>query len=159
MIEFKEKLELDITQVNLRRDVVNFLEPFDFNRLFFLADRNEEQFTSVGEHSCKLRNLQATKVGQDFESAVKNIFNYNGEKIDTYVFASFSKRGITPNHVDTMTVFLIPVYGDVVYNVYTEKEQHYFLVKKGDILTIPRDVVHSAIPLNPRIVVSVGVYN
>ena len=58
-----------------------------------------------------------------------------------------------------MTVFLIPTYGDVVYSVYTDKEQHYFLLKKGDLLVIPKGVVHSAIPLNPRIVVSVGVYN
>ena len=159
MIKFNKELNLDITKVNHQEGVVDHLDVLDFNRFFFLLDRNEENFFQKREHACKLTSFQVTQEGQQFESAVKNIFDYKGEKMDTYVFSSFCKKGITPNHHDDMTVFLIPTYGDVVYSVYNEKEQHYFLLKKGDLLVIPRNVVHSAIPLNPRIVVSVGVYN
>ena len=159
MIKFKEDLKLDITKVNHLPNVVEHLDNLDFNKLLFFLDRNEDNFFQNKEHAFKLMQFQTFKQGQDFQTEVKKIYDYGGEKIDTHVFASLSKKGFSPCHHDEMSVFLIPTHGDVVYNIYTETEQHIFLLKKGDLLTIPKGVVHSAVPLNPRIVVSVGVYN
>jgi mannose-6-phosphate isomerase-like protein (cupin superfamily) len=159
LIKFKEDLKLDITKVNHLPNVVEHIETLDFNKLLLFLDRNEDNFYQKREHAFKLTHFETFKEGQDFQTEVKKIHDYRGEKIDTYIFASLCKKGITPCHHDEMSVFLIPTYGDVVYNVYTEEGQHIFFLKKGDLLTIPKGVVHSAIPLNSRIVVSVGVYN
>ncbi len=159
MIRLKEDLKIDITEVNHLSNVVEHLDDLDFNKLLFFLDRNENNFVQNKEHAFKLMNFQIFKQGQDFQTEVQKIYDYRGEKINTHIFASLSKKGISYCHHDEMSVFLIPTYGGVVYNIYTETEQHIFLLKKGDLLTIPKGVVHSAIPLNPRIVVSVGVYN
>lgn len=159
MIQLNQELNLDLSVVNYCEKVLTHTNNFDFNVFFNILDRNEENFFQKKDHSFKLTNFQNTHQGQQYQETVKSMFDYQQQNIDTYVFASFSKLGITPNHSDTMTVFLIPTYGEVVYSVYSETEQNYFLLKKGDLLTIPKGIIHSAIPLNPRIVVSVGVYN
>ena len=161
MIQLKEELNLNIREVNFLQDVLTHDDSLDFNRFFNFLDRNETDFIRKTDHSCKMKGFEKFEEGQQFEKVVKSTFDlksFNIKLIDTYIFASYNKFGITTNHTDDdTTVFLIPTYGDVVYSVYDKTKQQFFVMKKGDLLIIPKGVVHSAIPLNPRIVVSVGI--
>jgi cupin superfamily acireductone dioxygenase involved in methionine salvage len=70
-----------------------------------------------------------------------------------------TKAGMTANHLDDEAVILIPTYGKVIYNIYVERVQESFFLGEGDLLLIPKNIEHSAIPLGPRIVLSTGVFH
>jgi hypothetical protein len=163
LIELKKELNLNIREVNFLQDVFTHHESLDFNKLFYFVDRYEQGFIRKTDYSCKMKGFEKFEEGQQFEKVVKQTFDFksvNIKHIDTYLFASYNKWGTTTNHADNdTTVFLIPTYGDVVYSVYDKTKQQFFVMKKGDLLVIPKGIVHSAIPLNPRIVVSVGIDN
>lgn len=66
---------------------------------------------------------------------------------------------MSKTHLDVEGVFLLCTFGKVVYNIYGAVD--YFdsiLMEKGDLLYIPRNISHSAIPLCPRVVVSIGIF-
>ena len=70
-----------------------------------------------------------------------------------------SKIGLSENHQDVESVFLFPLLGSVVYNIYNENNFNSYYMNVGDLLVIPKNIIHSAIPLCPRIVISVGVFD
>jgi cupin superfamily acireductone dioxygenase involved in methionine salvage len=55
---------------------------------------------------------------------------------------------------------LIGAFGKVIYNIYSEELGKFnsITLEEGDLLIIPKNIEHSAIPLCPRIVISVGIF-
>lgn len=152
--------KIDRTKVNFFQKFFTLKKPFDFNTLAFFLDRKEygnEYFTNG---KINLKNFDMFQEGKEFCNIVSELnSNQKYQKIDTYIFASLSKLGLSANHDDVETVFLFSVLGSVIYNIYSEKDFTSFYCNVGDLLVIPKGVIHSAIPLCPRIVVSVGVYD
>lgn len=154
----QDNLNVNIQEVTHIQNFCSFNEELDFNKIFFYADRAEGNVI-WDPHKFKLSNFEHFKDGFNAIEEIKKIFNYQSEKINAYLFVSQTKLGITPTHHDDETVFLIPTIGQVIYTIYSEKNQKNFFLSKGDLLIIPKSVSHSAIPLCPRIVLSIGLFN
>ena len=153
--------KVDLQQVCFFKQIFSIENPIDFNRLTSIMDVNESKIIDLtNPNSLKLFNIQEfnpdlLKVQETVQGLLTHNFNMN-----TAIFASLNKNGISENHFDKESVFLIPTYGLVNYVLYEgEKFIKSFQLEVGDLLIIPKTVNHSAIPLCPRIVVSVGVYN
>jgi hypothetical protein len=157
--EFKD-IQLDRTKVSHYKNFFKLEKNFDFNTLAFFLDRKEYGNQYVANGKIKLCNFDVFDEGKFFCNFIKELLlNKNYKTIDTYIFASLSKIALSENHVDKETVFLFSVLGSVIYNVYDQTNFTSFYMNVGDLLIIPKEVVHAAIPLCPRIVVSVGVYD
>ncbi len=156
--EFKD-VKLDRTKVHCNRNFFKLEKKFDFNTLAFFLDRKEQNNLYSSDGRIKMMNFDVFDEGKFFCKFVKDLLDKEAKKINTFVFASMSKKALSENHTDEESVFLFPVLGSVVYNVYDETTFTPFYLNVGDLLVIPKNVVHSAIPICSRIVVSVGVYD
>ncbi len=157
--EYKD-VKVDRTKVSHFKDFFKLEKNFDFNTLAFLLDRKENGNYYSPNGKIKLRNFDIFDEGKFFSNFVKNILlNENFTKIDTDLFASMSKIGLSENHQDEESVFLFPLVGSVIYNIYNENNFNPYYMNVGDLLVIPKHIIHAAIPLCPRIVISVGVFD
>jgi hypothetical protein len=156
--DFKD-IKLDRTKVNYYNSFFKLEKSFDFNTLAFFLDRKEKDNDYSSDGKIKLTNFEVFNEGKFFCEFVKNLLDKEARKINAFIFASMSKIALSENHFDGESVFLFPVLGSVVYNVYNETTFTPFYLNVGDLLIIPKNVVHSAIPICSRIVVSVGVYD
>tara|TARA_R110002060_G_scaffold39046_1_gene50259 strand:- start:19 stop:534 length:516 start_codon:yes stop_codon:yes gene_type:complete len=154
--------KVDLQQVYFFPKFFSVENSIDFNRLTSIMDVNENKviYPSKNSNSFKLLKLQDTTSDLfKIQETVKGLFTHNFN-MDTAIFASLNKNGISVTHWDEVSVFLIPTYGAVNYVLYEgEKFSKNFQLEVGDLLFIPKNISHSAIPLCPRIVLSVGVYN
>jgi len=152
--------KFDLQQVVFCPQFFSIEDPIDFNRLTSIADFCESKIIDKKNPTLmKIAEVGEIKDISNVENIIKNLL-VDTFKINTYIFASFNKHGITDTHHDGESVFLIPTYGLVNYIIYEEEKFiKNFQMEKGDLLIIPKKVKHSAIPLSPRIVVSVGIYN
>lgn len=152
--------KFDLQQVVFCPQFFSIEDPIDFNRLASISDVCESGVVDKKNPTLiKIKNLEEIKDLSNVENLIKTLLLDNF-KLDTDIFASFNKHGITNTHDDFESVFLIPTYGLVNYVIYEEERfLQNFQMKLGDLLVIPKHIKHSAIPLSPRIVVSVGVYN
>jgi len=58
-------------------------------------------------------------------------------------------------HKDEYDVYILSCYGRTLYKVgYKE-----VILEKGDLLHIPKNTIHTAIGLDPRIILSLGIYD
>jgi mannose-6-phosphate isomerase-like protein (cupin superfamily) len=143
------------------KNFVSFEETIDFNFLSKLINRNHivSNITSNWFQSYILNSVfKIEKVEQDF--AFKEIFGflnnrYNKQKYfsDMHIFFSMVSGGTSTTHRDDCDVFIIGVYGKTFYNI----EEEEFTVEKGDLLFIPKNKLHRAIGISPRIILSFGV--
>ena len=153
-------VKVDRKNVSYHKDFFKLEKSFDFNTLAFLLDRKENGNYYSPNGKIKLRNFDIFDEGKFFSNFVKNILlDENFTKIDTDLFASMSKIGLSENHQDEESVFLFPLVGSVIYNIYNENNFNPYYMNVGDLLVIPKHIIHAAIPLCPRIVVSVGVFD
>lgn len=84
------------------------------------------------------------------------IFKYTPEVRDGVdLFFSFVTN-TGGSHVDKEDVFLIGMYGKTIYRMTNTNKD--YLLEYGDLLYIPKGIVHRALSLTPRIVMSIGFY-
>jgi len=131
----------------------------DFNSFSLLADRMEDHIECRNDGRIKMQNFYIFHPGQQLIETLKYHFDFEGKKLDIDLYASLTKKGITTNHRDNESVILIPTHGKTIYNIYEEDLNCFesYIVEPGDLLIIPKGIQHSAIPLSPRIVISIGV--
>ena len=157
--QFKDQ-KFDLQQVYFVPKFFSIENPIDFNRLTSIMDVYEDKIVDLKKPNLiKILNLELMPDILKIQEMVKELLvnNYN---MNTAIFASLNKNAISETHQDMESVFLIPTYGLVNYIIYEgEKFIKNFQLGVGDLLVIPKNVTHSAIPLCPRIIVSVGVYN
>jgi len=148
------------TKVSHYKNFFKLEKNFDFNTLAFLLDRKENDNYYSPNGKIKLRNFDIFHEGKFFSNFVKDLLlDKNFNKIDADIHASMSKIGFSENHQDEESVFLFPLVGSVIYNVYDETNFTSYYMSVGDLLIIPKHIIHAAIPLCPRIVVSIGVFD
>ena len=138
----------------------NFENYLDFNTFAFLCDKLEESVTIEQHGKLKIELFEKTSLGQAVIKELTNCFDLANKKIDLHLYGSLIKKGLTYNHFDKEDVLLIGAFGKVVYNIYASELGKFdsITLEQGDLLVVPKNVEHSAIPLCPRIVISVGIY-
>lgn len=151
--------KFDFSKVIHIKKYCGFSFLIDFNILSLLADRTEDNVEYRSDGRIKIKNFHIFYPGQQLIEVLKSQFDFECKKLDIDVYASFTKKAITTNHLDVESVILIPTHGKTIYNTYEDDLNHFksYMVEPGDLLVIPKNVQHSAIPLCPRIVMSLGV--
>jgi len=81
--------------------------------------------------------------------------NKNNLNSDLNLFFSFTAGARSITHKDAYDVYIIGVKGRTLYKV----EDKEYMVTPGDLLYIPKRFIHTAIGLDPRIILSLGVYS
>ena len=149
-------------KIIFEKKFINFVKEFDFNELAKVLDRNEleNEFTNflnpsrVLETPIKIINIEKDFFFKDLHIFLNTKFNKNNLKNNIYLFFSFTAGGKGPLHKDIEDVHLIGLYGKTLYIINNKN----FILEKGDLLVIPKEVAHRAIGLEPRIVLSFGIY-
>ncbi len=138
-------------------------EKFDFNTISILSDRNN--FNSlissnwltnfVLESVFQIKNVHTDVYFTEIFNFLNSKFNKNNNKTNLDLFFSFVSGNKSITHRDNYTVFIIGMYGKTLYKV-EEKE---FILSEGDLLCIPKNSLHKAIGLTPRICLSYAIYD
>ena len=104
---------------------------------------------SIFSHTFQIDNTEKNEFIFNFTNNLKNNLTEYDFKTH-HLFVSFQKSMGT-THIDQETVFITGLYGKTIYKV-GKNEQ--FIVEPGDILIIPKGIVHVACSLGPRIILS-----
>jgi hypothetical protein len=146
----------------LTKKFFSFKEKFDFNSLSNLVDRNNfvSQLSSnwlqqyVLESVFQIRNIGTDEYFIEIFNLLNNKYNKNSNT-DLDIFFSFVSGNKSITHRDYYDVCIIGLYGKTLYKV----EQEEYIVEEGDLLYIPKNKLHKAIGITPRICLSYGMYN
>lgn len=136
----------------------------DFNLLFSYIEKSDTDVLIKGKGNNILKqNMQIKRVDnsflyfRDIFNNVRNSFNYTFSKKDEadLFFSLKSNSGTT--HFDEEDVFIFGLYGLTVYKIIDQSNSIY-MMKKGDMLFIPKGIPHKVISLSERIVLSLGLF-
>ena len=95
--------------------------------------------------------MSAYKDAQAQNNISRNVKQYS----DLDLFFSWVMGTRSTTHKDEYDVWILGCHGRTMYKVgYKE-----VIVEKGDLLYIPKNITHTAIGLDPRISLSLGIYD
>jgi ribosomal protein L16 Arg81 hydroxylase len=145
----------------LIKNFFSFKEKFDFNSLSNLLDRNNliNRVSSnwiqdyIMDSVFKVKNVEKDFYFYEIFNLLNNQFNKLNKQTDLFLFFSLVSGNRSITHRDNYDVYIIGLHGKTFYKV-EEKE---FLLEEGDMLCIPKNMLHKAIGLTPRICLSYGV--
>jgi quercetin dioxygenase-like cupin family protein len=147
----------------LLKNKITLESTFDFNQLVELMDKGVYKTTYTTEIPChsdyvlennfKLIHPEKTYFFNNLLKKMDEQFNTENKKSNLTLFFSF-KASVGPSHIDKEDVNILGLYGKTLYIV---DNQHY-CVEKGDVLKIKRGTLHKSIALEPRIILSHGIY-
>jgi len=161
LLEINKDIKTDIFDFSKPLFLKNFFtlnQEIDFNKTVYYLDFSEN-FSFVEDGRIKIRHLERFNEVKSIQDEIISYFKCSNQKINTDLYASLNKFGITKTHVDGEAVFLLCTFGKVVYNVYGSVDNFdSILMEKGDLLYIPSGIFHSTIPIGPRAVVSIGIF-
>jgi len=151
-------------KIEHKKNFFNFEKIFDFNELATLVDRNgfQSEFTSpnvnkdfILECPIRIKNIQTDFYFNQIFFLLNEEYNKKNFETNIFLFFSFTGGGKSLAHKDIEDVIIVGLYGKTMYII--ENEQ--YLIEKGDLISIPKGMVHRGIGLTPRIILSFGVYN
>jgi len=146
----------------LTKNFCYFEKNIDFNFISNLLDRNNlsSQISSnflnnfIFESVFKIRLVEQDSFFYELFNLLQNKFNTLNKKSDLDLYFSLVSGNKSITHRDGYDVYIVGVYGKTLYKVNDED----FIVEKGDLLYIPKNELHKAIGLTPRITLSYGIY-
>jgi mannose-6-phosphate isomerase-like protein (cupin superfamily) len=146
----------------LIKNFCSFRETIDFNFLSNLLDRNnfETQFSSnwlnnyIFESVFKIQNVEKDDFFKEIFNYLNINYNKENKKSDLFIFFSLVSGNKSITHRDNYDVFIVGMYGKTIYKI----ENEYFTLEPNDLLIIPKNKLHKAIGLTPRIILSYGIY-
>jgi ribosomal protein L16 Arg81 hydroxylase len=146
----------------LTKNFCSFEEKVDFNFISNLLDRNNlsSQISSnflnnfIFESVFKISLVEQDSFFYELFNLLQNKFNNLNKKSDLDLYFSLVSGNKSITHRDGYDVYILGVYGKTLYRVNDED----FIVEKGDLLYIPKNELHKAIGLTPRITLSYGIY-
>jgi len=138
------------------------IEPvFDFNKLSQFLDKNN--FKSIIssnylnyfilESVFQIRSIQNTSEFNSVFNELNKNFNKESLRSDLDIFFSMVSGASSITHSDNYDVFIINLFGKVVYKVGND----IITLEAGDLIHIPKNIIHKAIGLTPRIILSFGI--
>jgi len=161
MFEINKEIQIktfDLSKPLFLKNFFTLNQEIDFNKTVYYLDFSEE-FSSVEDSRIKIVNFDRFDEIKYIQDELISYLNCSSKKINTHLYASLNKFGITKTHVDSGTVFLLCTFGKVIYNIYNSVDSFdSVLIEKGDLLYIPSGIFHSTIPIGPRVVISIGVF-
>ena len=140
----------------------SFKEQIDFNFLSNLLDRNNFQshLSSnylnyfILESVFKIETIEKDLYFKNIFDLLNDTYNKDNKKSDLYIFFSLVSGNKSIAHKDEYDVYILGLYGKTVYKV----EEEYFTLEEGDLLMVPKNSLHRAIGLTPRICLSYAIY-
>jgi mannose-6-phosphate isomerase-like protein (cupin superfamily) len=146
----------------LIKNFFSFKNKIDFNFLSNLLDDNN--FESLISSNCtqnfvfdsvfKIAKVEEDYYFKDIYNVLNNTYNIENRKTDLFIFFSLVSGNKNKAHRDLYDVYIIGLYGKTMYTIEGEE----FVVEPGDLLKIPKNKLHKAISLTPRICLSYGIY-
>lgn len=163
LIPKSEITSIKENKVTLVQSFISLKTNYDFNFLSQLLEKNDLPINAKSAIG-NMRDVFQIKKVENLYEEIKPTINYLGDLfsyekkendgIDLF-FSFVSQVGVS--HWDDEDVFIIGLEGEVIYKIFGSEIKNY-VVKKGDMLFIPRGLKHKVIALSPRMTVSVGFY-
>jgi len=150
--------------MSFKKNFIKFEESIDFNFISkilslgdhesFIASRWNASY--ILESVFQIRNIQDNNNGfkKMFDELNKK-YNLKKYKSDLDIFYSLISGTRSNTHRDSYHVYIIGAYGRTLYKV----EDKEYIVGPGDLLHIAPYQLHTAIGIDPRIIMSFGVRN
>jgi hypothetical protein len=134
----------------------------DYNSLFSLLSDNtyvSKIYGNPTSNNLLNNNFKVQDVHSNpyFDRILKKIiqeFKLFNKKIDIYLFLGMLQGSSSPVHTDPYDVLLYNLYGETMYIIDKEK----YFIKQGELIRIFKGEVHQGISINPRITLSLGVF-
>ena len=137
----------------------------DFNFLADLLERNElgsehknpkdrPPFQGgVLSGQLQIRNVEIDDFFRQYLNLFDETFGADGRWADVHLHLTFMALSGASHH-DHEDVFIIGLHGHTIYKVYGHGN---YDIRKGDFIYIPPNIVHKAIAMEPRIIMSIGI--
>jgi mannose-6-phosphate isomerase-like protein (cupin superfamily) len=146
---------------NFKKNFLKTESVFDFNKLSQFLDKNN--FKSIIssnylndfilESVFQIRSIQNTLEFNNIFNELNKNFNKENLRSDLDIFFSMVSGSSSITHSDNYDVFIINLFGKVVYKVGGD----IITLEPGDLIHIPKNIIHKAIGLTPRIILSFGI--
>lgn len=144
----------------IQEKFLTFTKIIDFNFLSKIIDRNNlsAEISSnyinlyIMDSVFKIKDVQEDIFFLNIFEHFNNTFNNKKIKKNFYIFFSLKTGGKSITHRDPYDVYILGLYGKTLYKV----EDKEYCVNVGDLLYIPKNYLHTAIGLTPRIILSYG---
>ncbi len=144
----------------IKDNFFTFTETIDFNFLSTLIDRNnlstEISSNYINKYIMnsvfKIENVEQDAFFIKTYEHFNNMFNHKKLTTNFHLFFSMKTGNTSITHRDDYDVYILGLYGKTLYKV--EDKEYY--VNEGDLLFIPKNHLHIAIGLTPRINLSYG---
>tara|TARA_R100001244_G_C5102690_1_gene119208 strand:- start:50 stop:499 length:450 start_codon:yes stop_codon:yes gene_type:complete len=145
-----------------KKNLIKFEKEIDFNSIaeILKGDDYTTQISSawLGEHVLnaifKIKGIQNLKSFNPLFNDLNKACNPQNYYSNLDMFFSFIAGSRSITHKDSFDVYILGVKGRTLYKI----EDKEFIITPGDLLRIPKDTTHLAISLDPRIILSLGVY-
>ena len=146
--------------MNFKKKYIKFNKSIDFN---FISDviysgNYKSQISSRYLNEYILESIFQIKtiddVFGDLLTKLNQEYNKYNHKSDLDNFYSMVAGTKSNTHKDSYEVYIIGGKGRTLYKIGNKE----YIVEPGDLLHIPSNVVHTAIGLDPRIIISYGIY-
>jgi hypothetical protein len=146
----------------LIKNFCSFEKTIDFNFISNLLDRNnfKSKISSnylndfIFESVFKIESIENDYFFKNIFDLLNNTYNLENKKSDLFLFLSFVSGNKSITHKDEYDVYILELFGKTMYKV--EKEE--FMLEPNDLLFIPKNKIHKAIGLTPRICLSYAIY-
>lgn len=147
---------------SLIKNFCNFEQKINFDFVSNLLDRNnfKSKISSnylndfIFESVFKIENIENDYVFKNIFDLLNKNFNIENKKSDLFMFLSFVSGNKSITHKDEYDVYILELLGKTMYKI--EKEE--FILEPNDLLFIPKNKIHKAIGLTPRICLSYAIY-
>ena len=144
------------------KNFCNFEQKINFDFVSDLLDRNnlKSKISSnylndfIFESVFKIENIENDYVFKNIFDLLNRNFNIENKKSDLFLFLSFVSGNKSITHKDEYDVYILELFGKTMYKI--EKEE--FILEPNDLLFIPKNKIHKAIGLTPRICLSYAIY-
>ena len=145
------------------RKKIKFKKTIDFNFVSTAidSDNHVSHISSswfaekVMQSVIQIRNVESNPHLKEIYNKLIKMLSLENKRTDLDIFMSWVMGTRSNTHVDEYDVLITGCYGRTLYKV-GDKEA---IVEPGDVLFIPKDTVHTAIGLDPRIILSTAIYN
>ena len=146
----------------LNKNYIN-VDGFDFNTLAEVIDHTNSKSVISSNYlneqileSCfQLKGSQTHSFFKNIWTTLEKQYNPTGSKDSSIdIFFSFCAGGRSIAHADFEDVCIFGLYGKTIYLI-NNKE---YPLSKGDLLFIPKNTIHRAVGITPRIVGSYGTW-
>jgi len=146
----------------LIKNFCSFEQPIDFNFISKLLNKNNfiskissnYNLERILESIFKIENIEQDRFFYEIYNQLNNSYNKLNKKTDIYMFFSLIAGNKSKVHRDPYDVYILNLYGKTIYTI---EDKDYFL-EIGDLIFIPKNELHIAISLTPRICLSFGIY-